>query len=89
MNVEFDKSFLKSLDKIKDGKVLLKIEKIILSCEKASQLTEISGTKKLTGFPNYFRIRMGHYRIGFELLNTSTIRFIIVTHRKDIYKIFP
>lgn len=89
MKVEFDKSFLKSLDKIKDPKILKKIEKIILSCETASQLTEIQGIKKLAGFSHYFRIRLGNYRIGIELQNALTIRFIIITHRKDIYKKFP
>ena len=89
MKVEFDKSFLKSLDKIKDTKVLRKIESIILSCEQASQVSQIPNIKKLTAFSHYYRIRMGNYRIGIELLNDSTIKFIAVLHRKDIYKKFP
>ena len=89
MKVEFDKSFLKSLDKIKISKVLLSIEKIIIKCEGANKLHEIRNVKKLTGFTNYYRIKSGNYRIGFELINKETIRFIIFTHRKDIYKKFP
>ncbi len=89
MKVEFDKSFLKSLDKIKDTKVLGKIESIILSCEQAPQVSQIPNIKKLTTFSHYYRIRMGNYRIGVELLNDSAIKFIIVLHRKDIYKKFP
>ncbi len=89
MKVEFDKSFLKSLDKIKNSKVLLTIEKIIIKCENANDLHEIRNVKKLTGFANYYRIKSGSYRIGFELINKKTIRFIIFTHRKDIYKKFP
>jgi len=89
MKVEFDKSFLKSLDKINDTNLLRKIESIILSCENASQLSDIPNIKKLTGFSNYFRIRTGSYRIGIEMLNSTVLRFIIITHRKDIYKKFP
>ena len=89
MNVEFDKSFLKSLDIIKDSKTLQKVETIILKCESAKVLLEIQNVKKLSGFSNYFRIKTGNYRIGFELINKNTIRFIIVAHRKDIYRKFP
>ncbi len=89
MKVEFDRSFLKSLDKITDSKVLRKIESIILSCENASQLSQIPNIKKLTGFSNFYRIRVGNYRIGIELREDSILNFIIVTHRKDIYKKFP
>ena len=89
MKVEFDKSFLKSLDKIKISKVLLSIEKIIIKCEEAKKLHEIRNVKKLTGFTNYYRIKSGNYRIGFEVINKEIIRFIIFRHRKDIYKRFP
>jgi len=89
MKIEFDKSFLKSLDKIKDSKILQKIEKIIIECESSTRISEISNIKKLSGFSNYFRIKSGNYRIGFEFIDKSIIRFIIITHRKDIYKRFP
>jgi mRNA interferase RelE/StbE len=89
MKVEFDRSFLKSLDKINDSKVLRKIESIILSCEEASQVSQIPNIKKLIGFSNYYRIRSGSYRIGIELINDSVLKFIVVSHRKDIYKKFP
>lgn len=89
MKVEFDKSFHKSLDKIEDSKILKKVEKIILVCESSSRLSEIQNIKKLSGFLNYYRIKLGNHRIGFELINKSVIRFIILTHRKNIYKKFP
>jgi len=45
MIVEFDKSFEKSLDKVKDNTLLPKIEKIILNLESANAITDISGVK--------------------------------------------
>lgn len=89
MKVEFEKSFLKSIENINNSKTLLKIETIILQCESAKTLFEIRNIKKLSGFSNYFRIKIGDYRMGFELLDKETIRLIIFLHRKDIYKKFP
>ncbi len=45
--------------------------------------------KKMTGYSSYYRIRVGDYRVGVELITPDTLRFITVAHRKDIYSIFP
>lgn len=89
MKVEFDKSFEKSLQKIKNKSLFSRIEKIILECEKSKSLSEISNLQKLTGFKNYYRIRIGEYRLGIELIDNKTLRFILIAHRKDIYRSFP
>lgn len=59
MIVNFEKSFAKSLKKIGDKKILNKIEKVILEYEKAENLQNISGIKKLVGFSNFYRVRIG------------------------------
>ena len=46
MIVEFDKSFGKSIEKLKDQTVLAKIEKLILKMETATSISEITGVKK-------------------------------------------
>jgi len=89
VTIEFDKSFFKSLDKIKDADVKGRIERTILDFDKASKITDIKHIKKLVGFKQYYRLRMGDYRIGIELKTPTIVRFIIIAHRKDIYKIFP
>jgi mRNA interferase RelE/StbE len=89
MKVEFDKSFEKSLDKIKNKSIYSDVEKIIIQCENSKSLSEIHNVKKLSGFNTYYRIRMGEYRLGIERISKDTIRFIIIAHRKDIYKSFP
>ena len=43
----------------------------------------------MKGFKNFYRIKSGDYRLGFELINNDTIYFIAFAHRKDIYKKFP
>ncbi|MBL7837981.1 MAG: type II toxin-antitoxin system mRNA interferase toxin, RelE/StbE family [Bacteroidetes bacterium] len=89
MIVEFDKSFEKSLDKLKDKSLFPKIEKLILKLESKESLIAIPQIKKLEGFKNYYRYRIGDYRIGIEKINETKIRLIVVAHRKEIYKSFP
>ncbi len=89
MIVEFDKSFEKSLEKLKNKSLFPKIEKTILEFEDAKNLSELPNIKKLRGYKIYYRIRLGEYRIGFEKISENTFRFIIVAHRKDIYNLFP
>ncbi|MBK8056185.1 MAG: type II toxin-antitoxin system RelE/ParE family toxin [Saprospiraceae bacterium] len=69
--------------------IYTKIEQIIFTCETSPNLDKIPNVRKLSGFTNYYRLRLGDYRIGFEIINVNVIRFIIIAHRKDIYKMFP
>ncbi len=89
MNVEFDKSFEKSLDRIRNKALFPKIENIIQEFEKAKTVNEIQNIKKLSGFRNYYRVRLGEYRIGIETIDKNTIRFILIAPRKEIYRFFP
>jgi len=54
----------------------------------AGNLRELKSLKKLKGFKNYYRIRVGDYRLGFSY-DDQTIFFIRFLSRKDIYKFFP
>lgn len=89
MLVEFDKSFKKSLRKIKDRALLSKIEDTILQLESAKQLSQIKNIQKMQGYTSYYRIKLGDYRIGLELAENNVINLILVAHRKDIYRQFP
>ena len=89
MKVEFDRSFEKSLGNIHDPRILQRLKRIITHLELSPSLSQEPNVKKLSGYSHYFRIRIGDYRVGLELINKTTIRFIIIAHRKDIYKIFP
>jgi mRNA interferase RelE/StbE len=89
MIVEFDKSFEKSLIKVNDPSILRKLKRVIIQIESSASLSQIPNIIMLTGYSTYYRLRIGDYRIGMEMTNKNTIRFIIIAHRKDIYKIFP
>jgi len=88
MNVSFDNSFYKRLVKIKDKAILEKVKQTILQVEEAKGIQHIPNILKMEGFNNFYRIRIGDYRIGLEL-KKDTLWFITVANRKDIYKSFP
>ncbi|MDJ1182851.1 type II toxin-antitoxin system RelE family toxin [Roseofilum casamattae] len=88
MDVEFRKSFEKDLLKILDSKLYERIEKLIIAIEEVEALSEVSHVKKLKGAGDYYRIRLGDYRVGIKL-DRGVVSFVRVLHRKDIYKYFP
>ncbi|MEM8893313.1 MAG: type II toxin-antitoxin system RelE/ParE family toxin [Bacteroidota bacterium] len=89
MIVAIDKSFIKSLKEFKEPSTLRKIKQVVIDLENADTLKDIGNLKKLKGFRNYYRIRIGDYRLGFESISADEIRLIVFAHRKDIYQGFP
>jgi mRNA interferase RelE/StbE len=89
MIVIFDRSFSKSLDKLSDKQIKARLIALITSMEKAKSINELAAVKPMKGHTGFFRIRIGDYRVGFELTKNSEILLILVAHRKEIYKRFP
>jgi len=88
VKVEFRESFAKDLKGVKEKGLLRRVRELIEATEKANSLAELSNLKKLKGGGNYFRSRVGEYRIGIVFEN-DTIVFVRFLNRKDIYKYFP
>ena len=88
MNIKFEAKFEKDLKEIKDRNILAKLKQIILNCKQAESLAQITNIKKLQGYDSFYRIRLGDYRIGMEVIENEII-FTRFLHRKDIYKSFP
>jgi mRNA interferase RelE/StbE len=88
LKVEFNESFLKDLKAVKDKSVLTKVKAAIVAVEQADTLDKITNLKKMRGSREYFRIRIGDFRIGI-MLEGDTLVFIRFLNRKDIYRYFP
>ncbi|MFZ9848589.1 MAG: type II toxin-antitoxin system RelE family toxin [Flavobacteriales bacterium] len=88
MIVVIDKSLEKDVSKINDKKIKAKLAIVIEQLQEAEKLSEIVNLKKLQGASNFYRIRIGDYRLGLIYENDELylVRFL---HRKDIYKFFP
>ncbi|WP_339378687.1 type II toxin-antitoxin system RelE family toxin [Calothrix sp. NIES-2100] len=86
--VEFRKSFEKDLSKIKDETLLQRIQTVIEEVENAENLAEVNNVKKLKADGDYYRIRVGDYRIGLTISDNAIV-FVRALQRKDIYRYFP
>lgn len=88
MKIEFRRSFEKDLSKIRDKALLLKIKVVIEEIENTGELLGISNIKKLKANGNYYRIRVGDYRLGLTE-DGGLITFVRILHRKEMYRYFP
>ena len=88
MKTIFAAKFNKDLDKIEAEDVLEKIAQTIEQIEAAQKPADIHNIKKMKGFKNAFRIRIGNFRMGI-LIEKDTVKIARIALRKDIYDIFP
>jgi mRNA interferase RelE/StbE len=88
VKIQFRASFAKDLRGIKIKELLSRIKETIQQVEKAQTSQDITNLKKLKGGINYYRIRIGEYRIGL-ILESDTVSFVRCLNRKEIYRYFP
>ena len=61
--------------------------RIIPQIKSLSENSHPSGCRKITASENAWRIRVGEYRIVYEVDSRGkTVRVMRVRHRKDVYK---
>ena len=89
MNVEFSKTFDKQTSRITDKILLKRLGNIIKKVIESDSLNKIPNLKPIVGYPDYFRIRLGDYRIGISL-EEETVWFHFFGKRDEsTYKKFP
>jgi mRNA interferase RelE/StbE len=89
VNIEFKKSFARDLKKkAQEIKLRSRVKEIIHEVDNAESLYEIKNIKKLKAEGDYYRIRLGDYRIGLKIKD-DTVFFVRFLHRNEIYRYFP
>ena len=88
MKLSFHENFNRDLLRHKDAILAKQVRKLILRLENTRRFADIPNLKKLQGGLNYFRIRLGDYRIGI-VKDGDTIILVRVLHRREIYRYFP
>ncbi|WP_428656836.1 type II toxin-antitoxin system RelE family toxin [Runella sp.] len=63
MKYDYENAYLRDAKKLPDSVISL-LQNIILSVREAKKLQDIPNLKKLSGYKNAYRIRIGDYRIG-------------------------
>jgi len=84
-----EKSFDRDVDRIKNKRLLKNLRKLISSIKDADSVHEIPHTKKMEGYESYYRVRLGDYRLGMEVLPNGEAVLFRFLHRKEIYRFFP
>jgi len=89
VNILYAKRFNNDLDAIRhESKIKKRLLDLIGQIKRVDVLSDISGVKKIEGYPGYFRIRVGDYRLGIKVTEND-IEMIRFLHRKEIYRRFP
>lgn len=88
MDILFRQSFIRDLKKIKDRDLLHRIRDAIHEVENTEQFVDLTNLTKMSGSSDFYRIRIGDYRIGI-FLEHDTVEFVRCLHRRDIYRYFP
>jgi mRNA-degrading endonuclease RelE of RelBE toxin-antitoxin system len=88
MTVEYLKQFSKDLLKVKDESLKDDLFNTIIALKNVETLDGLPNIKKLKGYQNAYRIRIGKYRLGFYF-EVEVIELARFAKREDIYKLFP
>ena len=88
MKTTFRKSFVRDLKKVKDQRVRDGVQSVIAQVEAANNLGDVGDVKKITGTDNFYRIRVGEYRIGVAV-ERNVVDFVRCLPRRDLYRYFP
>lgn len=88
MQIELTRKFQKQLDSCQDRTITNKVLGVIDEVIGAETINQIHNLKKLTGYRNIYRIRIGSYRLGLVIENKALV-FAAFDHRSNIYKYFP
>jgi len=81
LNVNIDDKAIKDLSKLDKAEA----KKILSKISELEHYPHIPNIKKLTNFEPPYRLRVGNYRVLFDIEDT-TITIYKVKHRKEVYK---
>ena len=87
MKVRYSKEFEKSVRKL-SGKMLQSVKSAILEVMQAESVENITDCKKLTGYQNVYRIRIGSLRAFFTLhieIIDNVVFFRFLASRGEAY----
>lgn len=65
MKILYERDFLKDVKSIKDKRVKQRLDNLIDNFKVATEIQQISSVKKMAGYRNAYRMRIGDYRLGF------------------------
>ena len=87
MKYEYTNAFIKDVKK-SSPEIQAQIKNLIEEIRSADKLGDLPNVKKMKGFSNAFRIRLGEYRVGVFWENDNLV-LVRMLHRREVYRYFP
>jgi mRNA interferase RelE/StbE len=88
VNVHYRQLFLKDLKKLQKTAVYNRVYELVFAIlPDAKHIQEIPNIKAMVGYPGYYRLRLGDYRVGF-ILQDQSLELMRVLHRREFYRYF-
>ena len=81
MTIRIDNKALKDLSKVHKAEV----KKILYKIEELEKFPQVPNLKKLTNFEPPYRLRVGNYRVLFDI-EDNILTVYRVKHRKESYR---
>ena len=89
IEVRYAETFLKDLKQIKSTPYYQKIKRVCFTELPAyNAVADIKNLKKIEGYKDFFRIRIGDFRVGISI-HGNKVQVLRVLNRKEIYRYFP
>ena len=88
MTAIYLQSFLRDVKKLRDQKIQRAVAAAIEDVDAANSISEIRSLKRLSGQTDYYRIRVGDWRIGLKIV-ANMVTFVRCLHRREVYRYFP
>jgi mRNA interferase RelE/StbE len=88
MRVEITRQFSKD---VLDAELDIQeaVIELIETAREIDSIRKLSNIKKLKGYKNAYRVRLGKYRVGLLTIENDTISFERCLRRDKIYNVFP
>ena len=68
MKIAFEASFARDLKRVRDKQLLQGVQQVIEGVKEAAMIDTVAGVKKMQGYDTFYRLRLGDYRIGIEVV---------------------
>ncbi len=88
MQVVASNRFYKDIDSL-DGATAQLVFDLITIAESVEHIEQLPNLKKLKGYKNAYRVRIGKYRVGLLKIENDIVSFERCLRRDKIYRQFP
>ena len=81
--------YCSDFERISDKNIIRRADNTVEKLKSANSLREVTNIKPMQGYPGFYRIRFGNFRIGFSLEADNSILLLAIGHRSVFYRNFP